>query len=240
MVCDNLIIPTSFCLAQNYSWNLEIMRFVMIIILIISMLGFAPFITCIFHWYICYSIQNNGLPIDGGDQIATVISFLLIPILLTDWRINQYNIPIKPLDYYKKLISFSFFWIIKIQICIIYFSAAIGRLKNEEWGNGTALYYFFKDSIFGVPDWEYKLLTPILESKIIIPITWGITILEVFLAFNIIGSPKTKKIALLLGIFLHLGIGLTIGIWSFSIVMIVCLFLYLYPFEIHDNKEENV
>lgn len=237
--CENLVLPTSFCVAQSFSWDIEIIRYIMIFILLIGLLGFFPFITCYFHWYICYSIQNSGLPVDGGDQIATVISFLLIPILMFDFRINHFNKPKKVLNYYQKIISFSFFFIIKLQVCIIYFSAAVGRLKNEEWGNGTALYYFFKDSIFGVPEWEYRLLTPILESKLIIPITWSVTILELFIAFNILGTEKSKKIALLLGILLHLGIGFTIGIWSFSIVMIVCLFIYLYPFEILNKKGED-
>lgn len=69
----------------------------------------------------------------------------------------------------------------------------------------------------------------IWESNLVIPITWSVTALEFFLAFNIIPNIKTNKIALITGIIFHLLIGLTIGIWTFVIVMIACLILYLSP-----------
>lgn len=227
--CTNLPIPTTFCIADQINISYELMRLIMIIILFIALLGFIPPLTGILHWYICYSIQQNFLPVDGGDQIAMAITFLLIPITLLDFRINYFLSKKRNLNKYTQNITWSFMILIKIQVLLIYINAAIERLKNIEWADGTALYYFFGDSVFGIPKWEYQMTNFIWESNLVIPITWSVTALEFFLAFNIIPNIKTNKIALITGIIFHLLIGLTIGIWTFVIVMIACLILYLSP-----------
>lgn len=168
------------------------------------------------------SIQQSFLPVDGGDQISMVITFLLIPITLLDFRFNYFLSKKKKLNKY-----------------IIYINAAIERLRNKEWADGTALYYFFSDSVFGIPEWEYQLTSFIWESNLIILVTWSVTALEFFLAFNIIQNKVTNKIALILGIIFHVFIGLTIGIWTFTIVMIACLILYLHPDMKLFNKKER-
>lgn len=128
---------------------------------------------------------------------------------------------------------------------MIYLNAAIGRLVNKEWSDGTAIYYFFKDPIFGLSDFQYNLLSIFLETDILIIITWSVTLLELYLAANIIGTELSRKCALVMGIALHVGIILTIGIWSFGLVMISCLLLYLLPIQkdlelkIFKRRDEN-
>lgn len=233
--CTDNLVPSAYCLIPSSTISFEILRFVMITVLLVAISGYFPKITSILHWYICYSIQSSAITVDGGDQIATVITFLLIPIMLFDNRKNHFYQK-KNLDnnIVSKTIIFFFYNLIRLQICIIYLNAAIGRLKNHEWADGTAIYYFFKDPIFGVSELQYTLLSPVLESNLLILVTWSVTILELFLAANIIGNPTSRLYALVLGSLLHIGIILTIGIWSFSLVMISCLFLYLVPIE--DNN----
>lgn len=238
--CSNLPIPTAFCVSDMIGMKYEVMRWIMIIILLIALLGFVPCITGILHWYICYSIQQSFLPVDGGDQISMVITFLLIPITLLDFRFNYFLSKKRELNKYIINITGCFMLLIKVQVFLIYINAAIERLRNKEWADGTALYYFFSDSVFGIPKWEYQLTSFIWESNLIILITWSVTALELFLAFNIIQNKLTNKIALILGIVFHIFIGLTIGIWTFAIVMIACLILYLHAdMQIFNKKREE-
>lgn len=237
--CSKLPIPTTFCVSDMIGMNYEIMRWIMIVIILIALLGFVPFITGILHWYICYSIQQSFLPVDGGDQISMVITFLLIPITLLDFRFNYFLSEKRELNKYIVNITGSFMLLIKVQVFLIYINAAIERLRNKEWADGTALYYFFSDSVFGIPKWEYQLTNFIWESNLIILITWSVTALEFFLAFNIIQNKATNKIALILGIIFHIFIGLTIGIWTFAIVMIACLILYLHTDMKIFNKDKE-
>lgn len=114
---------------------------------------------------------------------------------------------------------------------IIYLHAAIGRLKNEEWGEGTALYYFLNHPMLGVPEYQSSLMIPILESNIVVFLTWSVTAFELLLVSAIFWSGKFRKYILVLGILFHLGILITIGIASFAITMWGALVLYLYPLQ---------
>jgi len=43
-------------------------------------------ITGALHWYVAYSFINSATVIDGGDHIASILAFLLLPVTLTDTR----------------------------------------------------------------------------------------------------------------------------------------------------------
>lgn len=230
--CENFTVPGAFCLVPNSTMHLEILRYSMIAILLLAVSGYFPRYTGILHWYICYSIQSSATTIDGGEQIATVLAFLLIPLTLLDDRKNHFKkTKNNGKRFFSQTISFLFYNLLKLQVCIIYLNAAIGRLKNEEWGDGTAIYYFFGDPIFGIPDWQHFLFSPVLESNLLIIVTWSVTLLELFLAASIFGNKDVKKLALLFGFLLHAGIMFTIGIITFSLVMMSALLFYLLPLE---------
>jgi len=80
-VCHGLGSYGVFCLADPY---LELARWGSVIALIIIASGWRPRVTALPHWWITFSLQNSAITIDGGDQIAAVLTFLLIPLALTD------------------------------------------------------------------------------------------------------------------------------------------------------------
>lgn len=231
ITCDFVTVPTAFCVSNENGIPLEVVRYIFIIILAIIASGWRPRFTGIIHWYIAYSLQSTALTLDGGEQINTVLTFLLIPLTLLDGRKNHFYVLKRNPDLlYTKYISFLFMMTVKFQVFLIYANAAVQRLKNPEWADGTALYYFFTDPVFGLPDYQLSILEPILNSQLIIPITWSVTVFELFLAACIITSFKFKKIGLYLGILFHVGIMLTLGLITFGTVMIAALVLYLVPF----------
>lgn len=229
--CDHVTIPSAFCVGNELGLPIELIRYIMIFCLIIVASGWRPRFTGIVHWYIAYSLQASALTIDGGEQINTVLAFLLIPITLLDHRKNHF-IALKenPNNFYSKYISLLFVITLKFQVFLIYGNAAIERLKNPEWSDGTALYYFFSDSVFGLPGYQLAFLEPILNSHLVIPLTWSVTIFEFFLAACIIATPKIKKVGYALGILFHIAIMLTIGIVTFGLTMVAAVIFYLRPF----------
>lgn len=71
-------------------------KYISILILFSVSIGIYPRLTCIFHWWITYSFATSAYIIDGGDQIASILTFLLIPICLLDrrkwhWSKNYYK-----------------------------------------------------------------------------------------------------------------------------------------------------
>lgn len=207
-----------------------------VIILLFVITGFFPQISGILHWWITYSYLVSGVVIEGGDQIASIITLFLIPVTISDNRINHWKNPIKT-D--RKKISF-FIWsiyiMISLQISIIYFHAAVAKLFSKEWLNGTAAYYWFTHSSFGVPLSVKNIVSIILSSPFICAlITWGTMIFEILL-FGWIFISRNKwnwKLLFTLAVCFHFGIALIHGLVSFMFTMVGALILYFFPKELN-------
>ena len=131
--------------------NLNVAVILSIIILLLVIIGYYPQITGFLHWWVAYSYVVSSVLIEGGDQIASIITLFLIPICLTDKRKNHWTKNTN--SHHKsrpKLFIWSIYIVIMLQISVIYFHAGIDKIKVEEWLNGTATYYWFTHSIFGV------------------------------------------------------------------------------------------
>jgi antimicrobial peptide system SdpB family protein len=235
-VCQGVGILGIFC---NFNPYLEAARWVSVVILLIVASGWRPRYTALFHWWISFSLQTSAITVDGGDQVTAVLTFLLLPIALTDkrkwhWQSisaeeNQENI-----DSFKniirRLIALTASVAIRIQVAIIYFHAATAKLAVEEWIDGTILYYWFTDSMTGLPEW-LKFINPLFTSPLVALITWSSLLVEILLFMALVMPKKKWRYLLILGIAFHLSIAITMGLISFGIAMIAALILYLRPFE---------
>ncbi len=209
--------------------NAWIMKWLAVIILIVVISGYFIKISSILHWWIAISFMLSSSLLDGGDQIASILSFLLIPICLTDSRKNHWQ-KIKNNNSPKNLIAILFVWIIRIQVAVIYFHASTGKFNTIEWENGTALYYWLNHSVFGITDFYRPLLDPMLSNTFLQPLlTYGVIILEICLFLALTASVKYRKRILPLAIFFHFFIILFHGIFSFFFSIVAGAILYLYP-----------
>ncbi|WP_344849529.1 sporulation-delaying protein SdpB family protein [Pedobacter jeongneungensis] len=203
-------------------------KYIAAAILLLVICGFRPRLTCLFHSWICISFNYATLLIEGGDQIAGNLSLMLIPICLLDrrqWHWTTDNHPSQQ----SVLISGYFLLIIKLQMCIIYFHAGIGKIPINEWANGTATYYWLNDPVFGMTDWMHTFMDPILSSAFgVALLTWGTIVLEILLFMAIMMNKRAKKTLFILGITFHLGILFFHGLVSFFFSMAAGLMLYLW------------
>ena len=107
----------------------------------------------------------------------------------------------------------------QLQICLIYLSAGLLKLRGVEWREGTAVYYalnarqFF---FFPIPD--------AVRSSLAITslLTWTTMTLELLLPFGL-WVAKTRRLFLLLGFLLHLGMAYAMNLFLFQWMMIVGL-----------------
>tara|TARA_R110002033_G_C3880145_1_gene237964 strand:- start:85 stop:993 length:909 start_codon:yes stop_codon:yes gene_type:complete len=215
--------------------NIIIMKWLAIIILGVTISGFYIKITSLLHWYIAISFLYFSSIIDGGDQIASILSLLLIPLLLTDKRKNHWS---KTNPYQSPLNLFGLFsiWAIRLQVAVIYFHASVGKIPENEWSNGTAIYYWFNHSVFGMPIWFSSFVNQILSNSIMVSFaTYGVIILEVMLFLGLTASIKYRKRLLILGLIFHLNIIIFHGIFSFFFSISAGLILFLYPTYQHLN-----
>tara|TARA_B110000977_G_scaffold193387_1_gene268314 strand:- start:1504 stop:2388 length:885 start_codon:yes stop_codon:yes gene_type:complete len=198
-----------------------------IIVLLFVILGVYPRITCVFHWLVTYSFTITSTCTDGGDQVASIITLLLIPICLLDTRSSHWKFQKNEFNYYKNNIAFIFTLLILLQIFTIYFFASTGKFQSEVWQNGTAFYYYSTLPQMGLSKgFIFEFFNFIIKSPIILTLsTWTILILELFIAIGILIKNKVlRKYVYFLGFSLHISIILFYGILSFSLTMIACLF----------------
>lgn len=222
-----------FCLTDPY---LELARWLSIIILIVAASGWRPRYTAVFHWWVALSLQTSAITLDGGDQISTVLTLLLLPIALTDNRKWHWQKATRDNDNFttsyilKSLIAISALIAIRFQVSIVYFHAATAKLSVDEWVDGTILYYWLNDQTIGLPNW-LKIFFPILTTRLVVIFTWGTLLLETLLFMGLVMPKRYWKPLLIAGIVFHAGIALTMGLISFGLAMTCALILYLRPFE---------
>lgn len=224
-----------FCLVPSDYFYLNIAKWVAIVILLLVVSGWRPRITGVLHWWVAFSFQTSAVTLDGGEQVAQVLTFLLIPITLTDsrkWHWNPFvpsNNSIKSL--HARVIAMVFLFAIRFQVSIIYFHAAVAKFFRVEWLDGTAVYYYLSDPMLGLPKIFKSLLDPILTSPLVAIVTWGTTILELLLFLGLFAKDQWKKPLLIGGFVLHGCIAVMLGLISFSIIMFGALIIYLRPLD---------
>lgn len=132
--------------------NLILSKVVSIMILLSVIVGYFPQITGVLHFWVTHSFHSASSILDGGDQIATILTAMLIPISIMDRRKNHWSNP-------TNQSNLSIIWgklilkIISFQVSFIYFNTAVEKLyKLSEWRNGTAMYYVFNGEYFGLRD----------------------------------------------------------------------------------------
>ena len=218
------------------SANLELVRFLSIAGLLLVCSGWRPRFTGLLHFYIVYSFYSSVSLSDGGDQVAMVLTTLLVPLTLTDSRKWHWA---KPKAYEssvgemtKRIIGVTTFFVLQVQVALLYFNAAITKFSVEEWIDGTILYYWWQDPIMGVADWFRPIADFLVETPtLVVALTWGSLALEMILFCGLFMSKKSRQYLLYPGMLFHLMIALTMGLWSFACSMIAALILFTRPFE---------
>ena len=214
-----------FLLARDH---LGLAKVVAILLLLPVLLGWRPRLTALPHWWISYSLAASGATIDGGDLVAATLSLLLLPVALTDrrawhWRgIGDGGVP-------ASVAAQTGLLLVRAQVSAIYLFAAVLKLPSETWANGTALYYWWTHPKFGAWGplrWLTDLVGP---TRWVVPLTWGVLVVELCLAFSLVAPPRLRTRLLPVAVLFHVGIALLHGLPTFALTMIAALVMYLRP-----------
>lgn len=218
-----------------FGWDkLYIAWMTAVVILLFVILGRFSKITSILHWWISLSYIQTAIMVEGGDQISSIITFAIIPLCLLDNRKSHWHdsLPIVEVHPIKLFFSQIIIVLIFIQISYLYFQAGSSKLVIPEWKDGSVMYYWFTNNLFGFsPMSEFYILNEYVlkNNLLLILLTWGTLILEILLAFSLVSSWKFKKIVFLGGLCFHVGTFIFIGLGTFCLVMTGCLILYALP-----------
>lgn len=213
------------------TYNLNHLKWIPIIILIWVVSGYFYKLSSVLHFIASFILFQLGIFVEGGEQICVIVSFLLMIICFGDRRKCLWDKETKYTN--SKILYFlskSAFCVIKIQVAIIYLFAATIKIRSEYWVDGSAMYYWFNNAMFGANPFFRYILDPIFNNHILSPlITWSVLILEFLLFAALFMDKKQQRNMYIAGFTFHFGIILIMGLWSFGIIMIACLTLYLEP-----------
>lgn len=214
-----------------FSGQLYLARIISISILVLVAIGWRPRLTGVLHWWVSMSIFISIHVPDGGDQLTAVITLLLIPVCLTDAKKWHWTFAKNEnTNRYLNLTLYSFFIIIKLQICLLYLQAAIDKFSVKEWKDGSVLYYWFTHYIFGLNDSFKPIIIPFLQNPHIITLlTWSVLALELLLFASFFATQKFRNRIFYFAIIFHFMIFIIHGLFSFFVAMIGALVLYLFP-----------
>lgn len=219
-----------FCLVP--SDRFDVTRRVLVIALLVIASGWRPRFTGIPHWWISFSFVASTTVQDGGDQVAAIVTLLLIPWTLTDprrwhWERGAEAEPIAPR---RAIVVHAAHFVVRVQIAAVYVHSATAKLWVPEWVDGTAMYYFLQDPLVGLPGWLRPTMLPAVRSPAVAAaLTWAALAIEFALALGLVAPRRWRRWLLVVGVLFHLSIATLMGVASFSVAMIAALLLYLRP-----------
>jgi antimicrobial peptide system SdpB family protein len=226
--CRRITRAGLFCLARSH---LHVAQLAAVVVLLVVASGWRPRWTALPHWWLTWSVIVGVTLQDGGDQAAAVLTLLLLPVALLDRRRWHWNAPRETLGERPgaRSVATLFLWIVRIQVAFIYLHSSVAKLGQPDWVDGTAMYYWYRDRIFGFPHFALPVAQRFFGSALgTVAMTWGVIVLEASLAVaGLFGSRWVRRRLLVAGILLHAGIGVFLGLGSFAMTMTAALVLLL-------------
>lgn len=157
---------------------------------------------------------------------------LLLPITLTDPRKWHWSTrPIEGKRTLGKITAFISYFVIRIQVAVLYFHSTVAKLSQQEWVDGTAVYYFAQEKTIGFNGFFQALTKPIVTSPFVVIPTWGTLLVQIVIFAALFAPKKHWRLILIIAVFMHEIFAVMLGLISFSIIMAGILILYLTPID---------
>jgi uncharacterized membrane protein YphA (DoxX/SURF4 family) len=118
--------------------------------------------------------------------------------------------------------------LLQVHMCIIYLFGGIGKMRGENWWDGSATW-------LALASLEYQSLdmTWLVRHRWLLALLTHVTVLwETFYCF-LIWPKLTRPICLLLAVFVHGGIALFLGMPTFGLAMLIGNLAFIYPETVH-------
>lgn len=218
-----------FCLVPEAL--LDPTRFVLIALCVPALIGFIPALAAPLYFYAAFSLSNNSLGIEGGDQLSTNFAAVLVAICLFDRRIWAWRPRSSGRRQLAHVVPNILMIALLVQMAFLYFEAAMVKASHPLWSEGSALWFWTQQSGFGVREEVQPLLLTVLSvAWISQSVTWGVVVLEGSMAVGIVfaRSRNLRFSFIVLGVIFHSVIALLMGLVTFGIAMTACLVIVLW------------
>ena len=171
----------------------------------------APRTTAVLNYVLYHVICAQAQAIhDGGDRfIGQLLFYLMLASLATVENPTRHPI--------RTLIRNLAFFSTRIQLCVVYASAALAKLGGDSWPTGKAMYYVLHNEEYTLPIVQHTIGA---NGLLLAIATYGVVLFQLSVPYLIWRNP-TRRPIMLIGTFLHLQIAFIMGLMSFGFAMIV-------------------
>jgi hypothetical protein len=182
-------------------------------------------------------ISWNVLPLSGAQAVVQVVLFCLI---WTDcgavWSVDAWLAAKREVDSGGQgppLALIAPLRLVRFQVAMIYLSTGLWKLFSEQWRDGSALHYVLNNHLFR----RYPVGLPVSLDWLATAATYGTLFWELGFAFMLLYAP-TRRLALVAGVLIHIGMLATIEIGPFSWVMLATYTAFLDPWKVPTLPKE--
>ena len=229
--CGGVLGLGAFCVSP---FDADTTRVLLAVLYVPALIGLLPAATGPLHWYAAFTVSSNTLGVEGGDQLTVNLAALVCLASLVDtrlwgWRTRSAGTDRPLANIWVGVILFA----ARLQVAYVYFEAAIVKLSNPLWSDGTAMWLWVQNGGFGAtPAVSSALQALLAHPATAVATTWGTIALELFLCLTIVFAPASRRrlrlTALVCGILFHLTIAVVMGLVTFGIVMTAALLVSLH------------
>lgn len=198
-----------------YYWVYIVFVVAQIIFLITGLLNKWPRFSALMIYFLTINLHMKGyLAFTAGEVLLNMVLFYLL--FISKPKANGLWGEL------QNVLNNTFYWILILQICLLYFFSGAYKLYDVHWQDGTAIQYVAKIDAYSSP-----LLYIFRENY------WLSAIATYFaLAYQLffpvaVWIRKIKIPYLIFGVFFHLFIAFGMGIFYFGWIMIVMYLLFL-------------
>lgn len=209
---------------SSYPWVYLVFVFGQLIFLLTGIFKIWPKLSSFFVFFFTINLFMKGyLAFTGGEVL---VNFMLLYLMFIH-RSNSKN----AMADIQNIVSHAFYWILLLQVCILYFFSGLYKLGDADWMSGHALMYISKLDAYQSP------FTSLFTDHYWISAFATYLTLFYQLFFPLaVWFKKIKGPYLFFGVLFHLWIAIGMGIFTFGMIMIVAYLLFLDEKQIEKIK----
>lgn len=212
---------------KNSSWEWVYVCFVIgqIVFLISGILKIWPRVSAVMVYFFTVNLFLKGsIVFTGGEVLINFLLFYLMFVHLpkegTKWA------------FFQNLLNNTFYRLMLIQLCILYFFSFLYKMYDENWVSGEAMMYVARIDHFSSAGMKWLFA----ENRTLAIIATYITLFYQGAFPILVWFKKVKLPLLLLGVLIHLSISFLMGIFAFGIIMSLSYILFLDERQINKLK----
>lgn len=217
---------------SGHPWIAYLFVYGQIALLISGLLNFLPRLTAVLLYVVTANLFVKGyLMFTGGEALISILLFYLIFIQQSSQRQTDNGTPL--FSGLQNVLNNTFYWIILIQICVLYFFSNLYKLMDPHWLSGDALMHISKVDAFS----GGAMHGLFADHPTISMIGTYVVLLYQGLFPILVWFRRIKIPFLVVGVVLHLSIAFGMGIFTFGTVMILTYLLFLDARHIQSIKK---